>query len=292
MIPLRRAIPLQWKSGRCNSPHKMGLPPLGSPVGAGPARATPKLKPLTRLLGPLAVALFLAAVPIFLITTNVRWVINAPILYSYGFDKYDITTRTGIERSELLSAGEQIRDYFNNGVEYIDVRVAIGGIRRSIYDSREVTHMKDVKGLVKGLYRVQELTGAYLAAFALIGILAVRRRFLPRLARYASFGGLLTLGLVLAVGLVSLVGFEQLFLAFHLMSFSNDFWQLGPSSYLLAMFPESFFLDATLWIVASTVLEAALLAAVPPALRRWRVRQAHSPVERRAAGPSIRQPLR
>ena len=152
--------------------------------------------------------------------------------------------------------------------------------------------MKDVKGLVKGAYRVQELTAAFLAAFAIIGMVAARRRFLPRLARYASIGGLLTLGLVLAVGLVSLVGFEQLFLAFHLVSFSNDLWQLGSSSYLLAMFQEGFFLDATLWIVASTVLEAVLLVAVPLVYSRLRVRRARSAVGSHASGSSIRQPVR
>ena len=62
----------------------------------------------------LAIGAFLVAVPVFLITTNVRWVINTPLLYSYGFNKYDIPDRTGIERDELLSAGRQIRDYFNN----------------------------------------------------------------------------------------------------------------------------------------------------------------------------------
>ena len=68
-----------------------------------------------------------------------------------------------------------------------------------------------------------------------------------------------------------MVGFERLFLAFHEISFSNDFWQLDPrTDALIAMFPEGFFLDATLWIVGSTVLEAAILAAVPVALRLWR----------------------
>ena len=52
----------------------------------------------------IAVALFVAAVPVFLVTSNVRWVINAPLLYRYGFDKYEIPARTGIDRPELLSA--------------------------------------------------------------------------------------------------------------------------------------------------------------------------------------------
>ena len=237
-----------------------------------------------RTLRPLAAVIFVVSVPLFLIATNVRWVINAPFLYSYGFDKYDSSARTGIERGELISAGAQIREYFNDDAEYLDVRVVLQGVRRSIYNDREVAHMKDVKGLVRGVYRLQALTGAYLTLFAAVGLALARRRFLPGLGKYASAGGLLTIGLVLAVGLVSLVGFDRLFLAFHLVSFSNDLWQLDPSrDYLIAMFPEGFFLDATLWIVGSTVAEAALLVAVPMALMRWMPGRARRTAETPAA---------
>ena len=224
-------------------------------------------------------ALFVATVPVFLIATNVRWVINTPLLYSYGFDKYDIPAYTGLERSELLSAARQIRDYFNNGEEFLTVSVVWRGTRvENLYDSLEVLHMKDVKGLVRGVYRISDVAAGYLVAFAAIGLLVGRRSFAPRLARYAAMGGMLTLGFVVLVGLASLVGFERLFLAFHLVSFSNDLWLLDPrTSYLLAMFPEAFFFDATMLIAGSTVLGAALLAA-PAAVLWWRPR-----AERRAA---------
>ena len=166
-----------------------------------------------RRLRLLAIVLFVAAVPVFLIATNVRWVINAPLLYSYGFDRYNIPAYTGIERSELLSAARQIRDYFNNDEEYLAVRVVRRGVLyENLYNppqyradeaagySREVLHMRDVKGLVRGVYRIQEITGAYLAAFALIGLVVLRRRFLPQLARYLGLGGIATLGLVVLVG--------------------------------------------------------------------------------------------
>ena len=223
----------------------------------------------------MAIALFVAAVPVFLIATNVRWVINAPVLYSYGFDRYEIPDRTGIRRSELLSAARQIRDYFSNTDEFIAVSVVRSGVHvENLYNSREVLHMKDVKGLVRGVYRIQEATGAYLAAFAVVGLAFWRRGFLPRLARYAALGGGVTLGLVALVGLASLAGFDRLFTAFHVVSFSNDLWLLDPSKdFLIAMFPEAFFFDATLWIAGSTVVEALLLVAVPLALLKWRPRR-------------------
>ena len=223
----------------------------------------------------LAAALFVVAVPIFLIATNVRWVVNAPVLYSYGFDKYDIPLWTSIERSELLRAARQIRDYFNNDEEFITISIVRGGVLlENLYNRREVLHMRDVKRLVRGTYNIQVIAGVYLAAFASIGLILGRRRFARRLTRYAGIGGSVTLGLVVTVGLASIAGFDRLFLAFHLVSFSNDLWQLDPSrDYLIAMFPQGFFFDATMWIAGSTVAEALLLA-VPLAIMWSRSRKA------------------
>ena len=223
-----------------------------------------------RLLRLAAAGLFVAAVPLFLIATNVRWVINAPLLYSYGFDRHGSVERTGIERGELLSAARQIRDYFNNDDEFITVSVIVGYSRvGSLFRTREVLHMRDVKGLVRGVYRVQELTAAYLAAFVVIGLIVRRRNFLPDLAKLLVIGGGVTLALVALAGLGALVGFDRLFLAFHLVSFANDLWQLDPrTDYLIAMFPQGFFFDATMWVAGSTIVEAAALVAIGIALRR------------------------
>jgi integral membrane protein (TIGR01906 family) len=229
---------------------------------------------LIRIQTPLrlvAISLFVVALPLFLISTNVRLIVNWPWLYSNGFDKYDIPNSTPepIERGELLSAAEQIRDYFNNDDEFIDLRVVVGGIRRSLYTSREVLHMKDVKGLVQGVYTLQLLSGLYIAAFVVAGLALAWRTFPRHLVRYLALGGAVTVGLVALAGAASVVGFEDVFYAFHVVSFSNDLWQLDPTrDYLIAMFPESFFFDATMWIAGLTIGEALLLAA-PLALLRW-----------------------
>ena len=232
---------------------------------------TPDLK-IARPLTILATGLFFVAVPLFLIAFNVRWVINFPPLYSYGFDRYDIPQYTGIERAELLSAGRQIRDYFNNDVDLLEINVVVRGIRvTNLYNEREVLHMRDVKGLVKGVYRVSEISTLYLLLFIGVGFALRRRAFLPTLGRLLRWSGGITLGLVLLVGLGSLVGFERLFLAFHLISFSNDLWQLDPRrDYLIAMFPQGFFLDATLLIALAIIVQAAALVVIPTYLIKSR----------------------
>ncbi len=218
-----------------------------------------------------AVVLFIVLMPIFLITTSVRWVINFPTLYSYGFDKYNISHYTGIERDDLLDAAAQLRDYFNNDDEDIVIRTfVLGVLKENLYNQREIDHMRDVKDLVNNVYRVQEIIGLYFLVFAAIGFYMSRRRYTEAFLRVLSRGGKVTLALVAVVGLLSAVAFNQLFLLFHLVSFSNDFWQLDPRvDYLIAMFPQNFFFDATMLIALSTVVFALLLAFAPRLLRRW-----------------------
>ncbi|MBR98175.1 MAG: hypothetical protein CL887_06760, partial [Dehalococcoidia bacterium] len=88
-----------------------------------------------------------------------------------------------------------------------------------------------------------------------------------------GWGGKLTLSLTLVVGVMSFVGFQKLFLYFHLFSFSNDLWILDPTrDYLLMMFPEAFFFDATIYIALGTVIESAILGVMPRILRIfWKV---------------------
>lgn len=212
---------------------------------------------------PLAV-LFIALVPIFLIAISVRWVINFPPLYSYGFDQYEIPRRTGIERAELISAGKQLRDYFNNDEELLAVRVVLRGIFvPNLYNEREVLHMRDVKTLVQGVYRVSEITGLYLLAVVVGGFALWGRGFTPSSMRLIAWGGWAAIALLILVGLAMTVGFDRLFLAFHLISFTNDLWQLDPSrDYLIAMFPEMFFFSATVLIIVSvTLLSVCLIVA-------------------------------
>ena len=213
---------------------------------------------------------FAALVPLFLIAFNTRWVINFPPLYSYGFDRYGVSDYTGIERDDLLYAGKRIRDYFNGDAEFLEIRVAVRGVMvGSLYNEREVLHMRDVKGLVRGVYRVSEISGLLMALIIAVGFVERGRAFVPALARLLALGGGATLALAVIVGLGAVVGFDRLFLAFHLISFSNDLWMLDPRrDYLIAMFPQGFFFDATMLIALSVVAQAALLTAIPPLAAR------------------------
>ena len=237
---------------------------------------------LIQILRPTAAAIFIALMPLLLIASAVRFVINLPALYSYGFDRYEIADYTRIDRDDLISAGAQIRDYFNNDDQDLIIRTFVNGVlTESLYNEREIIHMRDVKALVQGVYLVQTLAALYIAAFAAIGLATQRKRFLPILVRCVGGGGILTLALVGIVSIGALVGFDRLFLLFHLISFSNDFWQLDPRrDYLIAMFPQRFFFDATMLIAACVIITAALCAAIPRIAARLAANRARRPQTR------------
>lgn len=222
-------------------------------------------------------ALFIAAIPLFLITAGVTWAVNDLRLYSHGFDKYNIPAATGIEREGLIQVGRDLRAYFNSGQEPLEVRAEVFGQERRLFSAREVLHMRDVKRLVWGVYILGAIAAVYLLGVTAVGLMWKGGRFGPLLSRWVLWGGAATIGLIAVVGLTALVAFDQLFLAFHKVSFANDFWRLDASrDYLVIMFPDGFWFDATLFVAFVAIGGALLLSAAAGGyllVRRHRIRR-------------------
>ncbi|MDE2780015.1 MAG: TIGR01906 family membrane protein [Chloroflexota bacterium] len=207
--------------------------------------------------------LVVLAVPLFLISASVAWAVNDPGLYRRGFEKYNISVYSGITNDDLQRVGAELRQYFNSSAEPLRVVIPVYGEERELFNEREVHHMRDVKGLVRGVYWVGAIAFLFMVGVKAGGYYRCRRDFAWPMAHWGLYGGLLTLGIVAVVGLFALVGFDSLFLLFHRISFTNDLWQLDPrTDYLLIMFPQGFWFDATIRVAATTVLGAAVLAAV------------------------------
>ena len=213
-----------------------------------------------RLAGALVQVLavvFILAVPPFLVTSNLRAGFNGSWLYSYGFERYEISRATGIPEEELRRVAGEIIEYWSSDAEFLDITV----FGRPLYNEREVIHMRDVKGLVQGVFLTQQIAGGFLLVCVLAVLAARRHELAGRLAKSALWGGALTVGLVVVSGLALAVAFPWIFYLFHVISFSNDFWQLDPQrDFLVRMFPEGFWFIATMLVVALTVVEASVLA--------------------------------
>ena len=82
-------------------------------------------------------ALFVVALPLFLVTGSVAWAFNSPGVYQKGFEKYDVSRITGISDADLVQVGAEIRSYFNSGREPLEIRTRIFGQERDLFNQRE-----------------------------------------------------------------------------------------------------------------------------------------------------------
>ena len=219
----------------------------------------------------LPAVLFAAAVPVFLITGCLTWAFNNIGLYEGGFEKYRISQASGIAPEDLRQVALDLRGYFNSGEEPLRVRARVFGLERDLFNAKEVHHMRDVKRLLWGVYAAFGVSAACLAGTMAAGFAMHRRDYPPALARWMLWGGGLTVGLLAAFGLLSVVAFDALFLLFHQISFANDFWRLDPrTDYLVLLFPQGFWFDATMWAALRALGGGALLAVAGGGYLAWR----------------------
>ena len=213
-----------------------------------------------KIVGITAKWLFILCLPLLLLSASIGVAVNSLSLYKYGFEKYDVGQITGLAEEELEKAAAGLISYFNSDEEHISLTVIKDDQPFVLFNEREATHLRDVKGLFWLDYWI--LLGTLIYALAYAGV-SLWRKDWRRLAWGLVGGSGLTLVLILALGLGALFNFDQLFLQFHLLSFANELWLLDPTKdYLIMLFPRGFWYDATLFCALATGIGAVILGGV------------------------------
>ena len=198
-------------------------------------------------------------------------------MFPYGFSAYNVPAVTGLDRGQLDRAAHEIVQYFTSGdpTSLLDIRVSLpSGESQPLYNEREIIHMRDVKQLFQFVFHLHEVAFTYMVLYVALVVLWAREQSLRRLARQAMIGGILTAAILGLAAVAMLIGFDQLFFAFHLLSFSNDFWRLDPATdRLVQMFPQGFWFDVSVGAGVLTVLEGGLVALAGYAYLEWHERR-------------------
>ncbi len=211
----------------------------------------------------LATFAFILALPIALLTTNIRLLANAPAVYDYSFDRYNAEDTTGLSRADLDGTAAALRRYFNNGEKTFYHTVTEGGLQTPVFNARETRHMEDVKRLFRWTNLAQELSVVYVIAYVISFFIWAREGNVRQLAAQTLMGlgvGIVAIG---AVGIFAAFGFGAAFDRFHEVLFQNDLWQLDPrTDHLVQMFPEEFWRDMTILLGGMCAVEAFVIGAV------------------------------
>ena len=210
--------------------------------------------------------LFILCLPPLLLTASIGGAVNFLKLYTYGFEKYGVSQTTGLADAELEKAARGLIGYFNSNEEHISLSVEKDGKPFVLFNQREVGHLRDVKGLIRLDYLVLLVTLIYALGYAGLSLWRKNRRLLWW---GMVWGSILTLVLMAALRLITLYNFDRFFRQFHLISFTNELWQLDPArDYLIMLFPRGFWYDATQVCALAAGTAALVLGGVAWGLSR------------------------
>ena len=163
----------------------------------------------------------------------------------------------GFTREQRLYFSKISVDYLlnNEGIEFLQNQKIDEGT--PLYNARELSHMLDVKILVKNMLAAWS---GLLLIWLLLLVLAWRGKWLLDFLLAVSNGGWLTLGLILFLLTAVLVDFDGLFTAFHHLFFVGDTWLFYYSDSLIRLFPMRFWRDAFILTGGITILLALISA--------------------------------
>jgi len=235
---------------------------------------------VVKWLSRLATGLFVVALPVLLVTTNVRFLAGEVRLYERGFREHDAVRRTGLPLTELDRAARDIVHYFEDDRDLLRIRVTANGEEESLFNARETEHMKDVKSLMQAVFRANEITLAFVLTYLAGVFLWAGSRSLRRLAveLLAGMGvGILAVGVV---AIFAIVGFESTWEKFHELFFDSGSWQFNPATdRLIQMFPEPFWQEEVYILAGMTAVEALVIIAASLACLVMARRPARTPGE-------------
>jgi integral membrane protein (TIGR01906 family) len=181
----------------------------------------------------------------------------------------------GFSTDDRMTYGSYAVDYLSNwsGPRYLGELVNRNGDK--LFGDGEVSHMADVKLVIMSAFGA----GVVLILLSLIAVAYLRRRSPGGVRRGLFAGSIVTLVIIISLGVLAVLGWEQFFAQFHSVFFASGTWTFSLQDTLIRLFPGQFWVDGGI-VVAGLVLIASLVTLI----LTWPTRKRRGlPKKRRAA---------
>jgi integral membrane protein (TIGR01906 family) len=203
-----------------------------------------KPSPLVTILQWLIVLL----IPVFIITGSLN------IFMSTQFVEWQYS-RADFPPASLFTPEARLQNSLET-LSYVRGQRTLEQLRGlNVYNEREIKHLVDVVNVTRVVFLLQPLSLALL----LVATYVLYRSPATRVAAGTAvmYGGILTLIVIGAIGLFSLVAFDAFFVTFHRMFFEGDTWLFNQTDSLIQFYPLPFW-TATAYGIALFCLAVAL----------------------------------
>ncbi|PNH86531.1 TIGR01906 family membrane protein [Arthrobacter sp. AFG20] len=172
----------------------------------------------------------------------------------------------GFNADDRMTYGSYAVDYLSNwsGPRYLGELVNRSG--EKLFKDGEVSHMADVKLVFLSAFGA----GALLILISIIAIIYLRRRTPGGVRRGLFAGSIVTLVLIIGLGTLAALGWQQFFTEFHRIFFAAGSWTFALEDTLIRLFPGQFWIDAGLVIAALVLITAVVTLILTWPTRRRR----------------------
>ena len=148
---------------------------------------------------------------------------------------------------------DNIFDYFHGKAEL------------NYFDAKEVSHMQDVKNLIALMDMMYYLSAIiFVCIFFYIYIQFNKdiMKFLEKTYSMIIYGAIAAMVFLVLFFIITVFYFEPFFIMFHLLFFPQGNWVFAPTSLLITIFPEQFFIDITLRIFVFALVQAIVFLII------------------------------
>tara|TARA_Y100000588_G_scaffold160138_1_gene174141 strand:- start:816 stop:1496 length:681 start_codon:yes stop_codon:yes gene_type:complete len=201
-------------------------------------------------------SLFLA-----ILLSNSLLMINTDSFYKFEFNKNNTALKTGINENDLFLVVDNIQDFFKEkSNEKINMVVYISGIKKNLFNSKEIQHMIDVKNLILNIKLFNYLLWFTALILLLIKISLSKEKKLISLLSITRSYFIYSVAIIISTLILIALSFRWIFYFFHIISFDNNLWILDPrTDYLIKIFEEVFFMDAAIFIGILTLFSSIII---------------------------------
>ncbi|WP_254678889.1 TIGR01906 family membrane protein [Arthrobacter sp. 24S4-2] len=163
----------------------------------------------------------------------------------------------GFSTDDRMTYGSYAVDYLSNwsGPRYLGELVNRSG--DPLFQQGEVSHMADVKLVILSAFGA----GALLILLSIVAMIYLRRRSTGGVRRGLFAGSIVTLVIILGLGTLAVLGWEQFFTEFHRIFFANGTWTFSLEDTLIRLFPGQFWVDAGI-VIGALVLIASIVTLI------------------------------
>ena len=180
--------------------------------------------------------------------------------YAYEYKRDQTAAYIGMSDADLMASTNTLLDYLQDKRDDIVVTAEVNGYEREVFDERETLHMVDVKNLYQNALKARN----FMLILPILGIAVMMLKHAEEKKKVLwesfQYGLLLMIAVVAFVLVYALTDFYSFWMNFHYVFFDNDLFLLDPNvSIMINMFPEIFFKDMVLSIIALFGLIVAIL---------------------------------